>query len=246
MTAEQPAYTPAQYLQAGRRAEAEGRIDHAMQFYRFLAEQHGGTPEGADAREGLFRLRSEAGRTAQRPAAAAPPLASTPTLQAPPPPGAPAPAVPTAPPPPHQAPVFSQPAAPSAYPVPVNYGGAPHAEGRLPRAIARHDPDSALLELPPPPDGYFVARIIARLVGLLGWLMLLVGIALCTLMVVGSLYDKRAMAIFATVPMLAWLGPMLLATGAMIGLLSQIARGLFDTAVATRDLAAIERAKAEL
>lgn len=236
MTAQTPTYTAAQYLEAARRAEAEGRIDHALQFYRFLAEQHGATSEGAEAREGLFRLRSEFTRPQRpQPAPAEHHQQQQSTMAGP----APVQTQPAYNPLPTQ-PTFHAPAQTQ------SYQEAPRSEGRLPRAIARHDPDFAGLDLPPPHDDYFTARIIARLVGILGWLMLLIGIGLSTLMIVGSFFDRRALAIFTAVPLLSWLGPMLLATGAMIGLLSQLVRAQFDTASASKDLAAIERAKAEL
>lgn len=49
-------YTPVQVLQAARRAEAEGKMDYALQFYRHLVENHGQTAEAQEAREGLFRI----------------------------------------------------------------------------------------------------------------------------------------------------------------------------------------------
>jgi hypothetical protein len=49
-------YTPVQVLQAARRAEAEGKMDYALQFYRHLVEHHGMTAEAQEAREGLFRI----------------------------------------------------------------------------------------------------------------------------------------------------------------------------------------------
>ena len=49
-------YTPVQVLQAARRAEAEGKMDYALQFYRHLVEQHGSSVEAQEAREGLFRI----------------------------------------------------------------------------------------------------------------------------------------------------------------------------------------------
>src|SRR4029078_2806014 len=49
-------FTPVQVLQAPRRAEAEGKMDYALQFYRHLVEQHGTTAEAQEAREGLFRI----------------------------------------------------------------------------------------------------------------------------------------------------------------------------------------------
>src|SRR3990167_2811204 len=49
-------YTPVQVLQAARRAEAEGKMDYALQFYRHLVEQHSSSVEAQEAREGLFRI----------------------------------------------------------------------------------------------------------------------------------------------------------------------------------------------
>ena len=49
-------YTAAQILEAGRRAEAEGRIDHAVQFYRHLTDHMGFTSEAATADQSLQRL----------------------------------------------------------------------------------------------------------------------------------------------------------------------------------------------
>lgn len=46
-------YTPSQILEAGRRAEAEGRIEYAIKFYRHLIDHHGGAPETQDAHDAL-------------------------------------------------------------------------------------------------------------------------------------------------------------------------------------------------
>jgi hypothetical protein len=48
--------TAAQVLDAGRRAEADGRVEYAIQFYRHLADHHGAAPEAAAARDALSRL----------------------------------------------------------------------------------------------------------------------------------------------------------------------------------------------
>ena len=70
-------YTPVQVLQAARRAEAEGKMDYALQFYRHLVEHHGMTAEAQEAREGLFRIAEwrwgEARVTRRQEAANAPP-----------------------------------------------------------------------------------------------------------------------------------------------------------------------------
>ncbi len=53
--------SPAQVLQSAHRAEAGGRPDYAIQFYRHLAEFYPETSEGKEARESLDRL-TDAGR----------------------------------------------------------------------------------------------------------------------------------------------------------------------------------------
>lgn len=49
-------FTPPQLLEAGQRAEAEGRFDLAAQFYRHLTEHYAFTGEAAEARNGLGRV----------------------------------------------------------------------------------------------------------------------------------------------------------------------------------------------
>ncbi len=56
MAQTQVQYTPVQVLQAARRAEAEGKMDYALQFYRHIVEHHGTAIEAQEAREGLFRI----------------------------------------------------------------------------------------------------------------------------------------------------------------------------------------------
>lgn len=48
--------TPPQLLEAGHRAEVEGRLDLAAQFYRHLTEHFAFTAEAAEARNGLGRV----------------------------------------------------------------------------------------------------------------------------------------------------------------------------------------------
>lgn len=49
-------FTPQQLLDAGRRAEAEGKLDFAAQFYRHLTDHYAYTSEAAEARSGLGRI----------------------------------------------------------------------------------------------------------------------------------------------------------------------------------------------
>jgi hypothetical protein len=51
-----PQFTPAQVLDAGRRAEAEGRFEFAQQFYRHLVTYYANSQEAAEAQDGLRRL----------------------------------------------------------------------------------------------------------------------------------------------------------------------------------------------
>ena len=51
-----PQFTPRQLLDAGRRAEAEGRLDLAHQLYGHLSDHYGHTPEAAEGRNGLARI----------------------------------------------------------------------------------------------------------------------------------------------------------------------------------------------
>jgi hypothetical protein len=49
-------FSPGQILEAGRRAENDGRVGYAIQFYRHLTDHHGWSPEAAIAKEALARL----------------------------------------------------------------------------------------------------------------------------------------------------------------------------------------------
>jgi len=62
-------YTPSQILEAGRRAETEGRTEYAMQFYRHLIDSHGSAPEAEAARDALAILHARrSGEPAPAPA----------------------------------------------------------------------------------------------------------------------------------------------------------------------------------
>ncbi len=51
-----PQLTPAQLIDAGRRAEAQGRTDLAVQFYRYLTEYFAEAVEAAEAHNALGRI----------------------------------------------------------------------------------------------------------------------------------------------------------------------------------------------
>jgi hypothetical protein len=49
-------FTPEQLIVAGRRAEAQGQGNYALQFYRYIADQYPSTTEAYEARDALYRL----------------------------------------------------------------------------------------------------------------------------------------------------------------------------------------------
>lgn len=207
-----PQITAAQVLDAGRRAEADGRVEYAIQFYRHLADHHAGAPEAAVAREALSRLRRQSSMEGPGPdrVVEPPPIrASGRRLSA---------AVTRA--------------APAAARAPLRI---------TPAGAAQHVPP---LDLPEPVRGYYAGRLIAHGLSVAGVLAILAGLLA---FVSGALLPSDAAV---SVP--GWhivthplAGPIAAGTGIMLVLWGQIARALFDIALSSRDMAAIERAKAE-
>ena len=56
MTHAAPQFTPTQLIDAGRRAEAEGRLDLAVQFYRHVTENFAEAAQAAEAHGALGRI----------------------------------------------------------------------------------------------------------------------------------------------------------------------------------------------
>ncbi len=54
--AEPPQFNAGQIMEAARRAEAEGKLDFALQFYRHVIEHHGADLEAYEARDSFQRL----------------------------------------------------------------------------------------------------------------------------------------------------------------------------------------------
>lgn len=54
--AETPQFTAGQIMEAARRAEAEGKLDFALQFYRHIIEYHGSDLEAYEARDSFQRV----------------------------------------------------------------------------------------------------------------------------------------------------------------------------------------------
>ncbi|MCL4765647.1 MAG: hypothetical protein KJZ80_05405 [Hyphomicrobiaceae bacterium] len=209
-----PQVTAAQVLDAGRRAEADGRIEYAIQFYRHLADHHSGAPEAAAARDALLRLKR---RSVNGPEAAA--------------------------------------ATRTGSPPPLRASGnralteMPRVEQAVRRGPIRIAPVGTAqpappLEVPEPVRAYLTGRLIAHLLSAVGILLVLAGVLAAVAAVApADLVARMPGGLLSAGHPLA--GPVAAVSGIVLVFWSQLARAIFDIARSTRDLAAIERAKAE-
>jgi|SoiMethySBSTD1v2_1073268.scaffolds.fasta_scaffold385503_1 hypothetical protein len=181
-----PQFSPFQLLEAARRAEADGHMDAAYQFYRQTVDQFAYSAEAAQAREGLARLNGTWQPNIWHLNGTAPPPDSG-----------------------------------------SRWNGAA-------RKARRH-------KLPTPRNHYRLGRCLATLVSLLGWLILAAAAAATPLHL---LLGRPEIGISPSGLVAAALG--LAALGLITVALGQASRALFDQANATRELVAIERAKAGL
>ncbi len=222
-------YTPVQVLQAARRAEAEGKMDYALQFYRHIVEHHGTAVEAQEAREGLFRIaewrwgeariarRQEAangyGGGQQRVAAAA----AAPNAQ------------------PAYAPEPAYTPEPADASVPVTNAT------RMPQIISREAAKAAeaKAELAFQPR-FRSARFLALLMAACGWVGLLAGVALAGLATVGAMAEVSGDGALG-IP----LGVLLGVPAALIGLVlivnGHLAVAVFEGTNATLELAVSRR-----
>ncbi len=209
-------YTPVQVLQAARRAEAEGKMDYALQFYRHLVEQHGTTPEAQEAREGLFRIaewRWGEARIARRQDGAGPPSAVAPAPAASPP----------------QPPKVGEPAAGS------TFAGK---SAQLPQVVSRGNEE--LLPLFKP--RYRAAKIIAYGVSVLGVAAALTGTVAAVLAGAGGVEPVSAIGSYG-LPIGLLLGVPTALVGLVLLLVGQLAVAVFATANANLEMLAIERGR---
>lgn len=222
MTAHTPAhFTPAQVLDAGLRAETEGRYDFALQVYRHLVVQYPMTPEAYSAQEGMARLAppdpGQAGvpATSAYPGATAAPM----TLS-----------------------LLSEPQARHVDQWPHHQ----HVPGRRPISIAPVGRAGEHHPFVPPRlvRDYAAGRVLAKLIAWTGWLSTIVGLGLVPV-------TMLAPEILSLVPGIGRLavgpasGGWLVGSGLGLVVLGQLARALLEQANATRDLAALSRARAE-
>jgi len=207
-----PHVTASQVLDAGRRAEADGRVEYAVQFYRHLTDHHAGAPEAAAARQALSRLKMQAttGEGMPRARPASPP------------------------------PLRTSAARGSAEPqVGKKVGRGPI---RIAPAGNTQAPDA--LELPEADDAYAAGRLIAHGLAGLGVLAFASGllIAIAALTLPAELLARAPDWLPALHPIAGAVGA---ATGIALFMAGQLARAVFDMASASRDIAAVERAKLE-
>ena len=208
-----------QVLDAAQRAEAEGRLDYAMEFYQHLSDHHREAPEAVAAREALARMTRPrpVASTAVRREASARPAARRPERG-------------------------QQPRDPGR----DNAHVAPDGRHKAPLKIAPAgiaDQRRALV-VPEPVSAYLAGRVIAHGLTGAGVLLAILGAASG---VAHVLAPEAVAAVpfapdFLTSPAV---GPVAIAGGLALILAGQVARALFDAAAAARELVAIERAKAE-
>jgi hypothetical protein len=227
-------FTPVQVLQAARRAEAEGKMDYALQFYRHLVEQHGTTPEAQEAREGLFRIaewRWGEARVARGREAA---NADAPGGQAP---SQGAPNIP-----PGGQRVFNvsnNTQQPPYYPEQQS-ADAGHPT-KLPQIISREQNQRA--GDPPPFRARFrIAKFIAHTLSALGWIGLLAGIAGAGAAAGGFLAEASAIALLG-LPLGIVAGVPAAVLGLVLIVAGQLAAAVFASTNAALELVAIERGR---
>lgn len=234
-------FTPSQILEAGRRAENEGRVEYAIQFYRHLTDHLARTPEAAVARDALTRLgAATVAATAPNPAATSHPAPENGHYYN----GSGGP--------------FHGPAAaaaPSTGPMQARPAPAPGAGGALivrqpANGAASHAQDAAArrrLLVPRSRRRYRTGRFVARAFTVIGFAVITVGTV-----VLGASLLARSATIAGVLPDLI-AAQQLIGTAAGVSLIllgmvqvlgGQLARAIFDTASTNRDLVAYSRARA--
>ncbi len=232
-------FTPVQVLQAARRAEAEGKMDYALQFYRHLVEQHGSAPEAQEAREGLFRIaewrwgeaRVARAREGATPAGAPPQQSQQ---QATPPPTSGQRVYNVA----GGQNVGVQPPSQSSYAADQQASSGPAG---MPQIISRQHAQAD--QSAPFAERFRFSKLFAHALSGVGMLTLLTGIFAVTAGIAGLVAELSAIGLLG-----APFGVMLGVPAALFGLVlvvsGQVATAVFDSANATLEMAAVERDRA--
>lgn len=215
-----PVFSATEVLRAGLQAEAEGRFDYAVQFFRHLTDHHPHTPEAVDARAGLQRIAQRRGEITPQAGPKAPQQSAAHAMH-----GHPA--------------TMAGPQVTANGSVAGQRGAAQSAKqpSTSANAAAATEPAS----LPAPERRYLVGRILAMLFQLIGGLIAVSGVLVLGLgVVLGGdvpMLPWRGSAFL--------LGPGLVLAGCVLIVWGQLAGAMFDAANAARDLARIGRARAE-
>ncbi len=214
-------FTPVQVLQAARRAEAEGKMDYALQFYRHLVEQHGTTAEAQEAREGLFRIaewrwgEARVARSRESGGQAAQPAAQPPSQ-------------------------------PSGGQRVYNVGNQSAASGyadpqqahvAMPRVARAQESDVPAFQ-----PRFRLSKVVAHALSAVGWAMLLGGLFAAVGGAGGFVGEFSAISFFG-LPLGVLVGAPALVFGLGFIVAGQIAAAVFETTNATLELVAIERGR---
>jgi len=252
-------YSPAQLLAIGQRAESEGKIEYATQFYMHLAEHYRHTAEGHEALYGLQRIeqyrQAQAAQAAQAAAAQQIPAQhaygqaqhqqANPQLQrqAQPQTGG-RPATRTA-----QAQRQEWQAAQQEQAVAAN--GVAHRSS-LPARVSDEDEEDDDARLPRLMRGgaeqdyvptYRIGRSLTVVMAAIGWTLLAIGLPLFLAGLAGVPKGLGAAGL-GGLPIGVELGVAAMVFGIVLLFAAHLARAVFDSAAATRELVEIERAKA--
>ncbi len=224
-------FTSVQILEAGQRAEVEGRLEYAIQFYRHLTDHLPRSAEAAIAREALSKLGALAPGAEQT---FTPPSNGSAT------PG-------------YYNNGASSPNGNGAaqftlhYPQPTGTAITTRRPQPIPAATNTVAPKPAFT-MPKSKRRYRTGRFFARVVSVLGFVQIGIGVVTILLGILSQVGGGSASvpAIFASQsPLLAGsAGAALLFLGAMQVLGGQLARAIFDQASVSRDLASFNRARA--
>lgn len=208
-------FTPEQLIVAGRRAEQQGQVGYALQFYRYLAEKYPNTAEAFEARDALFRLHGADPQQPQTQRPANAPRTRPPTAS-------------------EQAAAASR--NPQDFSLSASDRAAATSERAAHRAVAPQVPVARQ-------HGYRAGRFVAAILSTLGWLLLLLtvagAIALVVLLTVKA--SPRALQELAAANLLVAIGGLFgsLFVGLIAVFAGQLARATFDNADLTRWLAAV-------
>jgi len=223
-------FTPVQVLQAARRAEAEGKMEYALQFYRHIVEHHVSTPEAHEAREGLLRIAEwrwgEAralGRQTSQPAPApapAPQLVQNTYTSIPGGRSAPA-----------NERVYEQP--------------PPIEDQRMPQVISRDaNVNYEGQEGPAFSNRYRGARFVAFILSSLGWAGVMAGILIAAAASMGMVAEVSAAGVWG-LPLGVLFGLPAAAIGLLLVVAGQIAIAVFENSSATLELLALAQERTD-